>query len=166
MVTKKQQKTFPGYKIHKASNRAYIWYDGKRRYLGTAESAESYEVYHRLIAELAQNQMKAGLNLDKFRNTQDADKSLLMVHVMAAFLTAHQETLSKGEFSQFRLAFRELRQLYGHSPAYDFGPRSLKTTRQAMVEAGLSRRVVNRRLYGSNSHVITRIESSMRKTVS
>lgn len=146
MIIKKSPKSFPEYKIHKSSNRAYVWHDGKRIYLGIAESPESYEAFRRLIAELAQNQKQCGLNLSACRHGVDADESLQMKQVMAAFLTAHEEILSKGEFSQCRLAFRELRQLYGHTPISEFGPRTLKIVREEMVKAGLSRRVINVRV--------------------
>jgi integrase len=36
--------------------------------------------------------------------------------------------------------------LYGHTPAKDFGPLSLKTVRERMIDAGLSRGVVNQRV--------------------
>jgi integrase len=43
-------------------------------------------------------------------------------------------------------AIRPLRQLYGHTEAREFGPKSLKTVRQHMIEAGLSRGVINHRV--------------------
>jgi integrase len=45
-----------------------------------------------------------------------------------------------------RLALRPLRKLYGHTPAKDFGPKRLKTVRDAMIESGLCRSEVNKRV--------------------
>ncbi len=45
-----------------------------------------------------------------------------------------------------RLALRPLRRLYGHIPVRAFGPRSLKTVREAMIDAGLCRSEVNKRV--------------------
>ena len=44
------------------------------------------------------------------------------------------------------MALRPLRQLYGSTPAADFGPKRLKAVRQHMVEAGLCRGVINNRV--------------------
>jgi hypothetical protein len=46
----------------------------------------------------------------------------------------------------FRLAARPLCLLYGHTPAAEFGPLTLKAVRQRMVDDGLSRPVVNARV--------------------
>ena len=43
------------------------------------------------------------------------------------------------EPGNIRLALRPLRQLYGHTPAREFGPLALKAVRQAMIDAGLCR---------------------------
>jgi integrase len=45
-----------------------------------------------------------------------------------------------------RLALRPLRQLYGHTPAREFGPLRLKAVRQAMIDAGLCRSEINKRV--------------------
>ena len=70
MGIRKQPKSFPGYKIHKPSNRAYLWAEGKRHYLGTAGSPESYEAYNRFIAHFAQNQARDTLNLNRSGDVQ------------------------------------------------------------------------------------------------
>ena len=53
MTIRKQRKSFPKYQIHKASNRAFVWWRDKRHYLGAANSHESLEAYNRFIAEIA-----------------------------------------------------------------------------------------------------------------
>lgn len=146
MIVRKQKKSFPDYKIHKASGRAYVWFGGKRNYLGPAESPESYEAYNRFIADLAANQGRPVLPADPIRNAPAADKPILITHLMAAFLAAHQSVFPKKEFDHFRHAFRELRQLYAHTPVDKFGPRALKLVREAMIEADLSRNVINKRI--------------------
>jgi integrase len=45
-----------------------------------------------------------------------------------------------------RLALRPLRKLYGHTAAREFGPLRLKTIRQAMIDSGLCRSEVNKRV--------------------
>jgi integrase len=51
-----------------------------------------------------------------------------------------------GEVTNIKYAVRTLRELYGSTPAWEFGPLQLKTVRQAIVEAGLCRNEVNRRV--------------------
>jgi hypothetical protein len=50
-MTAKKLKT-PSYRHHKARGLAVVTLDGKDVYLGTFNSPESHERYHRLIAEL------------------------------------------------------------------------------------------------------------------
>ena len=51
-----------------------------------------------------------------------------------------------GEVTNIKYAIRSLRALYGHTPAKDFGPLQLKTVRQAIIETGICRNEVNRRI--------------------
>src|SRR5262249_24538118 len=50
------------------------------------------------------------------------------------------------ELPQYCQTFRLVRQLYGHTPAREFGPRSLKALRQRMIDAGWTRKLVNQRV--------------------
>jgi integrase len=51
-----------------------------------------------------------------------------------------------GETAIIRYALKALRQLYGHTPAKDFGPLALKAVRQVMIDSGLCRNEINRRV--------------------
>ena len=51
MTVRQQRKSFPKCQIHKASNRAFIWWRDKRHCLGGANSSESFEAYNQFIAE-------------------------------------------------------------------------------------------------------------------
>jgi integrase len=46
----------------------------------------------------------------------------------------------------YRCTLRPLRQLYGRTPAREFTPLKLKAVRQAMIDAGLARGVINQRI--------------------
>jgi integrase len=50
------------------------------------------------------------------------------------------------EPANIRLAIRPLRRLYGHTLAREFGPLRLKTVREALIESGLCRNEVNKRV--------------------
>jgi len=51
-----------------------------------------------------------------------------------------------GEYDNYLDAVRPLRKLCGSTPARDFGPKSLKAVRHAMVEQGLARKTINQRV--------------------
>jgi integrase len=50
------------------------------------------------------------------------------------------------EADNIKDAIRPLRRLYGHTKARDFAPTRLKTVRAAMIESGLCRSVINKRV--------------------
>lgn len=50
------------------------------------------------------------------------------------------------EIVELKLSARPVRELYGHTPAREFGPRALVTVRQQMIDAGLCRTLINRRI--------------------
>jgi integrase len=49
------------------------------------------------------------------------------------------------ELENFRLALQPLRELYGHTPVCNFGPKALKAVQQRMIELKWCRAVINRR---------------------
>lgn len=51
-----------------------------------------------------------------------------------------------GEVAEYRRTLQVLKELYGHTPAKDFGPMALKAVRQKLVEASLCRGVINQRI--------------------
>ncbi|QEL19371.1 hypothetical protein [Limnoglobus roseus] len=72
--------------------------------------------------------------------------------LILAFLT-HAKThcrradgTATNEQMEFRQAFKPLKKLHGESLAAEFGPAKLKAVREAMVEAGICRTLVNRRV--------------------
>jgi len=61
----------------------------------------------------------------------------------------YYRTLTDGrckELEQFRLALRPMKELYGNTPATEFGPRALKTVRQKMIEMGWCRSYTNKQV--------------------
>ena len=46
----------PKYRVHKATQRAFIWWNKKRHYLGKAKSPESREAYNRFVANILTSQ--------------------------------------------------------------------------------------------------------------
>jgi hypothetical protein len=109
----------PFYCLHRASGQAVVRIDGKDHYLGKYDTPNSRAEYDRLIAEwlgnsrsLPSSSMVAGLSVNEiilvfWRHAEQ--------HYRAADGTPTSEADNYCE------ALRSLRQLYGHTPAADFG---------------------------------------------
>jgi integrase len=135
----------PAYRLHKARNCAVVTIDGQNHYLGPYGSPESHEKYARLIAEWRASQR----HLLTARSACATDPGLSInelvlahfQHVQTYYVKDGQPT---SEQDNIRQALRFIRQLYGTSPAAEFGPMALKNVRQAMIDAGRSRKLINK----------------------
>ena len=141
------RKPTPSYLRHKQSGRGRAtWTDAagvaRQRLLpGPFESPESKAAFHALGLELAsaplQSQSGEVVTIDQlFLAFKDhAEK-----HYRRPDGSATHELVEYGAVS------RLLRPLYGSTPAREFGPLALKAARQAMIERGWCRSLVNQRV--------------------
>lgn len=145
-----RKKAVPNYRLHKPTGQAVVTVRtpaGKRRniYLGKYNSPESRSAYNRVIAELEASPAAATLPLS-------GRADLILVEALLAFAKHATEHYSgpdgkiTRELTEYRQAIRIMRDLYGSTPAREFGPLALKAVRQKMIESGLCRPVVNRRV--------------------
>jgi integrase len=138
----------PAYRRHKARNLAVVTIAGKDRYLGPYGSPESHEMYAQLIAQWhACGRRPAALEAA----TPQGDAHLTVNELILRYWDFAQGYYVKngrptGESDNIRHALRPLRKLFGHSAAAAFGPKSLLLVRQAMIDAGLTRKVINARV--------------------
>lgn len=142
----------PTYRLHSASGQAVMTVrqpDGKRRdvYLGAYDSPESRAEYARLLQELA---VQAGPKpADAPIGTRAA---LTVAEMLLAFWRhaqqhyRHPDGTPTSEIHSYRVAIRATRELYGHTLANEFGPLALKAIRKRLIDAGLSRPVINGRV--------------------
>jgi integrase len=135
----------PVYRLHKARNCAVVTIDGKNHYLGPYGSAESHEKYARLITEWRARPghlapIRAAGPAEAGRSINDLILGYFQ-HVQTYYVKDGRPT---SEQDNIRQALRFVRQLYGTSPALDFGPMALKNVRQAMIDAGRSRKLINK----------------------
>ena len=140
----------PKYRRHKPSGQAVVTLPdgaGAKRdyYLGKHGTAESKAEYARLIAEWTAR----GKTLP-VADRQPADLSinevLLRFWTHAKAYYRNPDRTPTGELDNFRYSLRPLRETHGHTPAAAFTPLGLKCVRQKMIDSGLSRTVVNRRV--------------------
>jgi integrase len=117
--------------------------DGKNHYLGPYGSPESHEQYARLIAEW-RSKARTGIPIHRPDpgNSPSLNELILAYwkHVKSYYVKNGSPT---DERAGIRSALRFLRRQYGSSFAHNFGPLKLKAVREVMIEADLSRGVIN-----------------------
>jgi integrase len=135
----------PSYRLHKARNCAVVTIDGRNHYLGPYGSPESHEKYTRLLAEwrLNSNHLLPTTGPRRTASTLSVNELILAFfrHVQSYYIKDGRPT---SEQDNIRQALRFVRQLYGASPAVEFGPVALANVRQAMIAAGRSRKLINK----------------------
>src|SRR5262245_28365654 len=139
----------PAYQLHKPSGQAYVRFTsgGIRRviYLGKYDTPESRAEYRRITAELE----AAGPPVVAARA---AGPNLSVNEVLLAFM-GHAVTYYRtpdgkptSEVRELRLSIAPVRELYGLTPAAEFGHVALEAVRERMIAAGLCRKLINRRI--------------------
>jgi integrase len=135
----------PSYRLHKPSGQAVVTLDGRDIYLGRYGSRQSRAEYDRLVAEwLAQGRRRPAPEPEA--GPDPTVNEMLLAYLRHADAYYVKNGKPTRETINIRLALRPLRQLYGHTPARDFGPLALKAVRQAMIDSGLCRTEVNKRV--------------------
>jgi integrase len=136
-----KQAKIPSYCLHRPSGRAYVRVNNQFIYLGEYDSPESKQEYGRILAELAANPAKVP--------SPKAAAGLMIVELCAAYWEFCQGYYRKdgkpsGWQDHIRLVLRKVRETYGLTPAFDFGPLKLKAIRQILIDAGHSRVYINK----------------------
>ena len=138
----------PKYRHYKLKDLAVVRIDGKDHYLGRHGTAESWEAYHRLLAERAASPISPAAN----RNIVVEPRALTVAELVLAYWNhakayyRRPDGSPSAEQENIKLALRPLRKCYGTTPAASFGPVALKAVRQSMIESGLARSTINHRI--------------------
>jgi integrase len=131
----------PSYRRHKPTGQAVVTLSGKDHYLGKWNTAASRAEYGRLTGQW----LAAGRCLPSEAHDQTvAEVALLFWRFAEGYYRKDGRPTS--ELDEYKQSLRPLRQLYGSTSACDFGPLALKTVRQTMIDAGLCRGTINRRV--------------------
>jgi hypothetical protein len=143
------QERLPTYRLHKARSYAGVTIDGRDLYLRLYGSPESYEKYARLLSGLAVSGSETnGLVVSRAPSTSLSINELILIyffHLQADFVWDGKPT---SEQDNVRQALRFIHTLKGQSFALEVGPMALKTVRQAMIDAGRSRKLINKDVNG------------------
>lgn len=117
----------PSYRRHKARGLAIVTLDGKDHYLGSYDSPESWEKYHRLIADHLANRGKPVL-------PPPTGEPLTIQRLCLAYSDFAETYYVKdgkptAEVDCVTYALQRLIKLYGTTSAAEFGPKALKLVR-------------------------------------
>ena len=127
----------PSYCHDKATNRAYVRIDGRKRYLGAYDSKESRVAYAQIVsAALSDSQIdprQAGGGV-----TVSTIIGQWIVHAEKWYGVTIREGSARpsGEAGNFWTPLRVLKQMFGELPAPEFGPRQFKELRAALARGG------------------------------
>jgi integrase len=137
----------PSYRLFKPKNLGLVVLDGHQHYLGKYGSPESLAEYNRLIQEWLSHSV--GMPTTPTPDSASLTIDELLVAFWDGHATRHYrhpDGSPTGELANFRDSLRQLRALYGHTAAQDFGPMGLKAVRGAMIGSGLARTTINQRI--------------------
>jgi integrase len=139
----------PRYRKHKQSGQAIVTLTdglGRRRdvLLGKHGTPESRAEYARQIAEWESN----GRNLPPRTVHTDLTINELLLRFLrhADQHYRRPDGTNTSEVDEYKSIARVMKEMYGHTPARDFGAMSLKTVRQRMIDLGLARGTINKRI--------------------
>ena len=140
----RRRQSLPKYRKHRASGQAVVTLSGRDCYLGPHGTKASRLEYDRLIAEWLQQ----GRNLPG--DTREHELSIAEVILAYVQREASQRYVKHGkptsELAEVKLALRPLRELYGTHRVSDFGPARLEVVRERIIESGVARTTVNKRV--------------------
>jgi integrase len=130
----------PSYRLHKQSGQAVVTLPddmGGRRdvLLGKHGTPESWAKYYQTLAEWK----AAGRCLPTLSAVDGAEAGLPVNELILLFWRhaeqhyRHPDGTPTSEISGYKIALRPLKELYGLTPAMEFGPLALKAVREAMI---------------------------------
>jgi hypothetical protein len=149
----KRPRRIPKYRHYKPKNLGVVRINGKDEYLGKYDSPESWDKYHRLIAEWLSNGQQPAPPTTPLTEASPrlSVNEMLLAYWKFAKTYYSKEGKATKELSCMQEALQPLRELYGRTEAEDFGPKSLKAVRQHMLierpsESGVSQERVPKRI--------------------
>jgi integrase len=131
-------KKVPSYCKHRGSGQAVCTINGKDFYLGLYGSKGSRIEYDRLITEW----MASGRSLT-FGAVQESYLVLELAADFLRFAKSYYGVGPKTQYSQYIRALRPLTNLYGRTPAAEFGVQEFRAVRHSLIAPTRSRGYIN-----------------------
>jgi integrase len=135
------QHGIPALVHHKPSGQARVRIDGQDRYLGKFGSPQARRRYQQIVRDLAAG--GTGEANDCTIQTVAELVAEYMVHVRQRYRKHGRPT---SEVHSQKTALRFVVALYADARVEDFGPAALQDVREAMIEAGMGRKSINRNI--------------------
>ncbi len=120
----------PPYRHHKSTGRAVVYIDRRSIFLGKYDSPESRQKYAEIVSKITSGEPVPMSSKVTTREPVRRSIAALCLRFVAEKLPNY----AHAEQACFRGAMRILVELFGETPADDFGPIRLRTVRAAMVE--------------------------------
>jgi integrase len=139
-VTKKKETHPLPLKHHKATNQAYVLVDGTRHYLGRIDAPETQGHYDAFLGDWLANGRRLAVESSDLTIIELCN--LFRKHVDAYYVDAGGNRTA--EAKHFATVIKPMRELYGATPACEFGPLKLKAVRERLMTADRSRCYVNK----------------------
>lgn len=133
-------KSLPSYRKH-SSGQARVTINGRDYLLGPWNTKVSHHEYDRLIAEYLSSGRCSSFGLEPGGYTV----AMLVRDYIAHSRLYYGEDLSS-DLHRIKPALKPLIHLYRDSLATDFGPQCFKAVRETMLQSGLTRQGINRRM--------------------
>lgn len=128
----------PQYRCHRQSGQAIVTINGRDYLLGPHGTKASKLEYDRLITEWLSSGRSTAFGVP--------EHATAVVELIVAYLEhakAYYGNSKRGEYANMRQVLKPLRELYGKTPAREFGPRQLKAVREKFLAAGHARKHIN-----------------------
>ena len=138
-MTTKGQKHIPSLRLHRPSGRGYVELNRNRQYLGPFDDPETRLRYERIVSEWLIRNRRPDVSKSDITVVELLDR--FWIHANAYY--RKPDGTPTTSISCFRMALKPLKRLYGLTRVAEFGPMALKVVRQGMIDADMSRRVVN-----------------------
>src|SRR5690349_16713380 len=118
------QQHVPKYRHYKPKDLAVVRIDGRDHYLGRYGSAESWEQYHRLLAE---RHAQGGMSPPTTQEAKPQSEVLTVAELILRYYRHCERYYVKGgkptnQVKIIRQSLKVLRDLYGSQPVKDFSP--------------------------------------------
>ena len=139
--------SIPKLTLHRASGKAVVRLSGVAVYCGIFGTSDAKVAYDRAVAEwLARGRAQ------DVRPEPAASPGLSVNELLLAFVKHADQHYRRpdgtptNEINEYRQTLRVVQDHYGLTPAAEFGPIALKAVRQAMINRGWCRGLVNQRV--------------------
>jgi integrase len=144
-MARRKKGSVPGIRRHRPSGQAVVTLSGQDFYCGPFGTKTALAQYDRQVSEwLARGRRP-------ITEGDNEPQALTVVELIVAY-KRHAEGyyrkngMTTNEVKQIVLAAKVVKNLYGRTPAAEFGPLKLQAVQQAMIRAGWSRKNINKQV--------------------